>query len=171
MCLTATLNAANQITQTSVIEVNLASPIIACGPVSNFQESSSSAPGFISIGGLSFTIGAGVDLGSVSIGSSSCLNGVLDINGQLIAPSSIAGNPGGGSKVCGGVKSFQQAFGGVAGWITIGGVTIPISPSLGIPGQDTIAPGSNVCVSPLNLNGGFISNGSAISAGNSGCLQ
>src|SRR5262249_10509673 len=120
---------------------------------------------------LSFTIGAGVDLGSVSVGSSSCLNGVLDINGQLIAPSSIAGNPGGGSKVCGGVTSFQQAFGGVAGWITIGGVTIPISPSLGIPGQDTIAPGSNVCVSPLNLNGGFISNGSAISAGNSGCLQ
>src|SRR5262245_38072939 len=69
MCLTTALNTANQITNLSVVEVNLTSPIIACGPLSNYQSASSGDPGFISIGGMNFTIGAGVDLGSVSVGS------------------------------------------------------------------------------------------------------
>lgn len=171
MCLTAALNVANQVTNLSVIQVNLTSPIIACGSVSNYQAAGSNSPGFITVGGLSFTIGAGVNLGAVSVGSNRCLEGVLDINGQLTDPSFIAGNPGGGSKVCGGVTSFQQAFGGVAGWITIGGVTIPIAPGLDLPGQNTIATGSNVCISPMVLSNGFISGGSAVTAGSSGCLQ
>src|SRR5262245_2043440 len=171
MCLSAVTNAAGQITSNSAVVVNLASPIIACGSVSSFQAANDSAPGLITIGGMSFTIGAGVDMGNVSVGSSRCLEGVLDINGQLIEPSALTDNPGGGSKVCGAVTTFQQSFGGVAGWMTIGGVTIPIAPSFLIPGQDAIAAGANVCVSPMVLNGGYISPGSSVTAGNSGCLQ
>ncbi len=156
MCLTAALNNANQITNLSVAQVNIVTPIIACGPVTNYQSAGSSSPGFVTVGGMNFTIGAGVNLGSVPVGSNRCLEGVLDINGQLIEPSFMAGNAG-GSKVCGAVTSFQQAFGGVSGWITIGGVTIPIAPGLELPGQNNISTGSNVCISPMTLNGGFIS--------------
>ncbi|MCI0745877.1 MAG: hypothetical protein L0Y58_10770, partial [Verrucomicrobia subdivision 3 bacterium] len=171
MCLTATLNGAGQITSPSAIQVNITSPILACGTVSSFQAATSNSAGFISVGGMNFTIGAGVSTGSVAPGANVCLQGVLDINGQLITPSSVAANPGGASKACGVVTSFQQAFGGVAGSITIGGVTIPIAPGAFIPGQDNIAIGSNVCLSPLVLSGGHLTAGTSATAGNSGCLQ
>jgi hypothetical protein len=89
----------------------------------------------------------------------------------LITPSSIASNPGGASKVCGAVTYFQPASGGVPGSITLGGVAIPIAETLFIPGQNKIAIGANVCISPLVLINGQISGGSSVTVGNSGCLQ
>ncbi len=171
LCLTATLNGAGQISPPSAVKVNVISPVVACGPVSNFQAATSSSSGYITVGGLSFTIGAGVSIGSVSVGSNRCLQGVTDINGQLISPSSTVSNPGGGSKVCGAVTSFQQAFFDIPGKITLGGVSLPLAPTIIIPGQDKIALGSNVCISPLVLSGGYVVAGSVFVPGESGCLQ
>ncbi len=162
MCLTASLDGQGRIANPSAVVVNVVSPIFVCGAVSNYVAATSNATGAITVNGLAFTIGAGVSLGNVSNGSNICMQGFLDVNGQLIAPSSVGSNAGGSSKACGVVTAFTPANGGAPGSITIGGVTLPIGQGVFIGGQNTLAPGLNVCLSPLVLSGGFVAAGTGL---------
>src|SRR5262249_17153167 len=113
MCLTASLNKAGQIASPSALVVNQTYPIGVCGNVSSFTAATEDSPGFISIGGLNFTLAPGVNPGNVNVGGNMCLSGILDVNGRLVTPTSV-GNGGAAAGVCGTVLSFKSAFGGVA---------------------------------------------------------
>ncbi|MFN0109055.1 MAG: hypothetical protein ACKVZH_09420 [Blastocatellia bacterium] len=171
MCLIASLNAGGQVYYGSSILVNSHNPIFACGQVTSYLAATANSEGSITIGGMSFTIVANVSLGNVVVGSSQCMSGLMNINGRLVAPSSVGDNQGNGTKVCGVVTQFKRSLGGVQGSITLGGVTLPIIQGVAIPGQDSIAIGSNVCISPLVLSNGLVVPGSAFSVGESACSQ
>ncbi|MGH9800675.1 MAG: hypothetical protein ACRD82_09945, partial [Blastocatellia bacterium] len=171
MCLIASLNAGGQITHNSTILVNVTNPIFACGLVTNHLPATATSTGAITIGGMSFTIGVGVSLGNVTVGSNQCMAGIININGRLVTPSSVGANLANETKVCGVVTQFRRSLGGVQGSITLGGVTLPILQGIALPGQDSIAIGANVCISPLVLINGQVAPGSVFSVGESACSQ
>ncbi|MDQ3013519.1 MAG: hypothetical protein M3X11_22800, partial [Acidobacteriota bacterium] len=73
MCLTATVNGGGQITNPSAIQVNYTSPVFSCGLVSNFKAATANETGGLTIGGLSFTLAPGVNIGNISVGTSYCM--------------------------------------------------------------------------------------------------
>ena len=171
MCLTASLNGSGQITRPSAIVVNTVTPVSVCGGVTGYFPATASAAGAFWIGGLNFTVAPGVDLGSVSTGSNSCLQGFVDVTGQLIAPSSVVGNGAGGSKVCGVVTNFRANVLGIEGTLTLGGITLPIADSAYLPNVNKISLGANVCLAPLALSNGAITTGTDIQLSADACLQ
>src|SRR5262249_16107298 len=55
--------------------------------------------------------------------------------------------------------------------LNLSGVSLPIAPGTFLAGQNTIAAGSNLCISPFVFKNGMIATGSAIGSGEGACLQ
>ena len=172
VCLTGAVNAAGQLIYPSALIVDQSYPIATCGPVTAYTAATSNSSGFLSIGGLSFTLAPGLTpAGSVNVGGSSCLLGTMGAQGQLVSPTSMAGYTTSGLKICGVVTAYRGAGGGADGSITIGGITLPIAEGVVISGQGAITVGSNICLSPCVLVNGKIAAGTAVGNGEGICLQ
>ncbi|HMX29071.1 MAG TPA: hypothetical protein PKC13_26030, partial [Blastocatellia bacterium] len=100
MCLTAALNGSGQVSSPSAAVVNITTSVFSCGVVSNYKAATSNATGGLTIGGMSFTIAQGVSIGNLTNGAGYCMAGVLDVNGQLVAPTSVGANAANETKVC-----------------------------------------------------------------------
>lgn len=171
VCLTATVNGSNQIIRPSALIVDQSYPIATCGAVTAYTAATTNATGFLSVGGLSFTLAPGVNPGAVNVGGNSCLLGTMGAQGQLVAPTTVVNNAVSGLRICGVVTAFKSALGGVEGSITIGGITLPIADGVSIGGQGAITVGSNICLSPCVIVNGRITSGTAVSGGEGLCLQ
>ena len=166
LCLNGSLNAAGQLVLPTSVSAGVSSRVSICGVVSAFTAATASAPGSISIGGQVLPIAAGTALGGsrrVNVGANVCLDGTLDLSGQLVPPSVVTVNVSGNVDVCGVVSAFTPATATAPGSITIGGqsYTIAAGASLGFPvtiGQTTCA---NLLISPGNPGGGDGGGGSS----------
>lgn len=177
MCMTATLNGAGRIIAPTNIQPNINSVAYACGTISAYAAPTSSLPGLLTIGGMSLAVGPGVNLGSVSVGSSRCLAATLDVNGQMIAPSSLGANPGNETKLCGIITTFKQSS-VENGLIVVGGVKLPIAKGAKlfdpVAGKTTLFNesvylGSNRCIYPTFANGLIV--GGDVNPADPNCLQ
>ena len=165
LCLNGSLNAAGQLVVPSSLSAGVSSRVSICGVVRAFTAATASAPGSITIGGQTLPIAAGTALGgsgTVNVGANVCLDGTLDLSGQLVPPSVVSVNVSGNVDVCGVVSAFTPATATAPGLITIAGQTYTIAAgaSLGFPvtiGQTICA---NLVISPGNPGGGNGGSGS-----------
>lgn len=169
MCLIASLDISGFLKQPSTIVVNNHSPISICGEVSDYTPPTDIDPGFLGIGNMNFTIAPGTNLGFVSVGSFQCLQGRIDVDGRLAAPSTFDLEASGPAKICGTVNAFSRPIGNQTGSITISGVTLPIAQRTNLIGQDEIKTGLNICIAP-SFENGLITRSSVISSDPS-CFQ
>jgi hypothetical protein len=170
VCLTAAVDFSGQITFLNSVAPSAQSSNTVCGTVTSFNPATSTNPGSITIGGMSFTIAAGVTLPGVGLGANLCLNLCIDSNGRIVGISNLPGATVTTGSICGQVTAFKRALGGIRGSISIGSITFPIAPGLVLQGQNLAIPGAFICLSPV-ISGGMLVQGTVISEGTPGPLQ
>jgi Bacterial Ig domain/Putative Ig domain len=95
LCLHATLNGAGEIIVPSSVTLHADSKVTICGTVNAYTAATTNAPGSITIDGHGFRIAAGTTIGgsaAIQVGVSICLDATVDINGDIIPPSSVRPN-------------------------------------------------------------------------------
>ncbi|HEY6066923.1 MAG TPA: hypothetical protein VIY96_12260, partial [Thermoanaerobaculia bacterium] len=123
--------------------------VSVCGTVSSYLAPSALLPGLIVIGGQTIPIAIGTNIqgaGLISVGSDVCLNGALNLAGQLSDPVSVTANATTSLDVCGVVSAYTAATASAPGSITIGGNTIPIAAGTALNGAGLITGGANLCL-------------------------
>jgi|GEM_PF-1966369 len=149
LCLSATLNGAGQIVGPSSVTVNVNATTTLCGVVTAFTAATASAPGSISIGGVTIPIAPGTVLsgtGLITVGTNLCLNVTLNSSGQINASTSIIGGTCTSAGLCGKVTAFTAATASVPGSITIAGTTLQIAAGVNLTGQGSLSVGVNACL-------------------------
>jgi hypothetical protein len=123
--------------------------VSVCGTVSSYLAPSAVLPGLIVIGGQTIPIAIGTNIqgeGLIKVGADLCLNGSLDVAGQLTDPVSVTATATTSLEVCGVVSAYTAATASAPGSITIGGNTIPIAAGTAIDGAGLITAGANLCL-------------------------
>jgi hypothetical protein len=149
LCLNATLNGLGQITTPATVTANATTTVNVCGVVSAYTAATASTPGSITIGGQTFPIAAGTNIdgsGLITLGANLCLNGTVNLAGQLVVPTSVTANATTTVGVCGVVSAYTAATASSPGSITIGGNTFPIAAGTNIDGSGLITLGANICL-------------------------
>ena len=123
-----------------------------CGVVSSYVPAVGNAAGSIRIGGINYVIAPGAFVKGVVVGTDQCFSFCFDDSGRIARQD---GDPTAGQnipQVCGIVTSFSPSLGGVNGSVTIGGAKIRLAQAMAFPGQNQVAPGSNICLYTVAFN-------------------
>jgi hypothetical protein len=106
-------------------------------------------PGLITIGGQSIPIAIGTSIqgsGSITVGANLCLQGALNVAGQLSDPASVTANATTSLELCGVVSAYTVATASAPGSITIGESTIPIAAGTALDGAGIVHAGADLCL-------------------------
>lgn len=128
ICLTFTLDTLGNITAGTVLP-NTPVSLVVCGPVTSYTAATTSAPGTLVIGGITFTTAPGTTFngGPPVVGTSSTftltLNGLAVVSTGTISAATCAA----GTTTVSGATNFTQATSAAAGFIVVNGFQIPIA--------------------------------------------
>lgn len=133
-----------------------------CGLVTEYQPATTSSAGLLTIGGVRFTIAVGASLSGISVGANVCATFCFSTAGQIISASNQSNNAGQPTKICGVVASFKPYE-----FLQIGGAKLQLVVGTAIQNQNLIAPGVNICLTPVyDGSGNLIAGTSASEAPN-----
>ncbi len=142
-----------------------------CGTVSSFTAATTGQTGSLTVGGMSFTIAAGVSLQGITVGSNVCLTLCIDpASGHITGVSSVSfSGSDDSSTICGFVTEFKNTY-LAPGLIVIGGKSFKIAETVLLPGRQLAVPGAYLCLTPVLANG-VLTTGSYLSAATPAVLQ
>jgi hypothetical protein len=129
-----------------------------CGPVTEFQPATASGNGAITIGGVRLIIAAGASVGGFAVGANVCATFCFNPSGLVTnVIGAVTPNAGLKTTVCGIVSEWKpnQSIG-------IGGSRLRLQPWEVMNGQQLIAPGVNICLSPVYNGLGRVTGSSTV---------
>lgn len=132
-----------------------------CGTVTEFQAATAVSTGLLTIGGVRFTIATGASLSGLAVGANVCATFCFNTAGQIVSADGVTANAG-ATQICGIVNAFNPYMS-----IEIGGAKLRLVVGTFIQGQTIIAPGVNICLTPVYDGSGLLTFGtSAVEAPN-----
>jgi hypothetical protein len=128
-----------------------------CGVVTEFQAASAVSSGVLTIGGVRFQLAAGSGVGGFTVGANVCATFCFDAAGQIVTLESAVTANAGATKICGIVNAFEPFLS-----LEIGGAKLRLVPGTWLQGQSLVAPGVNLCLTPVYDGQGNLISGSAV---------
>ena len=160
LCLDATANGAGQL-EDGTLTADAAATVDVCGTVTAFTAATATAPGSITVGGQTFSIAAGTDLGSdVVVGADLCLSGDLGDDGEIgEGEVEVGPNPGPTATATptatSAVTSTPATSGGGTG-------AVPSPASTGMGAQDSRSGGSTLALASALLAVALVAGGAYV---------
>lgn len=127
-----------------------------CGTVTEYQAATAVSAGVLTIGGVRFTIAVGASLNGIAVGANVCATFCFNTASQIVSADGVTANAG-PTQICGIVNAFDPYIS-----IQIGGAKLKLVIGTWIQGQTIIAPGINVCLTPVYEGSGLLTFGTAV---------